>query len=195
MIVTKFGFVCEPRRELNIPREKPKLIEFSENIYSTVDIAVIAFSLALNEFIFESRKTTLLYTTENKPEILRRAIYLFPQIISNVCPIKSLEEYKVMYTESFEEYLENKESRLVLLSNFRNVNGMEFENVLILLNRSEYYLKHYLPQMISRCNCNLNFIVLPQENSLLKHREVGRKLGKPFYPGVSQLKTSILLDI
>ena len=180
MIVTKFGFVCEPRPGLDIPRKKPKLIEFSEKIHSTSDIAVITLSLALNEFILENRKTTLLYTTESKPEILRRAIHLFPQIISNVCPIKSLEEYKVTYTESFEEYLENKETRLVFLSNFRNVNGMEFENVLILLNHSEYYLKHYLPQMISRCNCNLNFILLPQEKQPIKKSKSWAKIRETF---------------
>ena len=85
-----------------------------------------------------------------------------------------------MYTESFKEYLESKETRLVLLSNFRNVNGMEFENVLILLNRSEYYLKHYLPQMISRCNCNLNFILLPQEKQPIKKSSSWAKIRETF---------------
>ena len=180
MIVNKFCFVCEPHPGVDIARKEPKLIEFSEKLHSTSDIAVVALALALNEFIFENSKTTLLYTTESKPEILRRAIHLFPKIISNVCPIKSLEEYKVTYTESFEEYLESRETRLVFLSNFRNVNGMEFENVLILLNRSEYYLKHYLPQMISRCNCNLNFILLPQEKQPIQKSSSWAKIRETF---------------
>ena len=92
--------------------------------------------LALNEFILENRKTTLLYTSENKSDILRWTIHFFPRIISNVCPIKRVEEYKVIRTQSLEDYLENKETRSVFLTSFRNKNGMEFGNVLILLNHS-----------------------------------------------------------
>ena len=175
-IVSNFGFVCEPRKGLDITKKTPKLIEFSEQINSTSNIAVIALTLALNEFVFENKKTTLLYTSDKEPKILRMAIHLFPHIISKVYKIESLEEYEVRYTESLEEYLKNKETRMVFVSNFRSVNGMEFDNVLILLNRLEYYLKHFLPQMISRCNCNLNFILLPKGKEFVKRRSSWAKL-------------------
>ena len=167
-IVSNFGFVCEPQKGLNITKKTPELIQFSEQINSTSNIAVIALTLALNKFISENKKTTLLYTSDKEPKILRMAVHLFPHIVSKVCKTETIKEYEVIYTESFEEYLENKEARMVFVTNFRSVNGMEFDNVLILLNRSEYYLKHFLPQMISRCNCNLNFILLPKENESVK---------------------------
>ena len=167
-IVSNFGFVCEPQKGLDITKKTPELIQFSEQINSTSNIAVIALTLALNKFISENKKTTLLYTSDKEPKILRMAIHLFPHIVSKVCKTETIKEYEVIYTESFEEYLENKETRTVFVTNFRSVNGMEFDNVLILLNRSEYYLKHFLPQMISRCNCNLNFILLPKENESVK---------------------------
>ena len=167
-IVSNFGFVCEPQKGLDITKKTPELIQFSEQINSTSNIAVIALTLALNKFISENKKTTLLYTSDKEPKILRMAIHLFPHIVSKVCKTETIKEYEVIYTESFEEYLENKEARMVFVTNFRSVNGMEFDNVLILLNRSEYYLKHFLPQMISRCNCNLNFILLPKENESVK---------------------------
>ena len=167
-IVSNFGFVCEPQKGLDITEKTPKLIEFSEQIDSTSNIAVIALTLAINEFISENKKTTLLYTSDKEPKILRMAIDLFPLIISKVCKSESIEEYEVTYTDSLEEYFKNKETRMVFVSNFRSVNGMEFDNVLILLNCSEYYLKHFLPQMISRCNCNLNFILLPKEKESVK---------------------------
>ena len=167
-IVSNFGFVCEPQKGLDITKKTPELIQFSEQINSTSNIAVIALTLALNKFISENKKTTLLYTSDKEPKILRMAIHLFPHIVSKVCKTETIKEYEVIYTESFEEYLENKETRMVFVTNFRSVNGMEFDNVLILLNRSEYYLKHFLPQMISRCNCNLNFILLPKENESVK---------------------------
>ena len=167
-IVSNFGFVCEPQKGLDITKKTPELIQFSEQINSTSNIAVIALTLALNKFISENKKTTLLYTSDKEPKILRMAIHLFPHIVSKVCKTETIKEYEVIYTESFEEYLENKETRMVFVTNFRSVNGMEFDNVLILLNRSEYYLEHFLPQMISRCNCNLNFILLPKENESVK---------------------------
>ena len=167
-IVSNFGFVCEPQKGLDITKKTPELIQFSEQINSTSNIAVIALTLALNKFISENKKTTLLYTSDKEPKILRMAIHLFLHIVSKVCKTETIKEYEVIYTESFEEYLENKEARMFFVTNFRSVNGMEFDNVLILLNRSEYYLKHFLPQMISRCNCNLNFILLPKENESVK---------------------------
>ena len=167
-IVSNFSFVCEPQKGLDITEKTPKLIKFSEQINSTSNIAAIALTLALNEFISENKKTTLLYTSDKEPKILRMAIHLFPLIVSKVCKIESIEKYEVIYTDRLEEYFKNKETRMVFVSNFRSVNGMEFDNVLILLNCSEYYLKHFLPQMISRCNCNLNFILLPKEKESVK---------------------------
>ena len=83
---------------------------------------MIAVALPLNEFILENRKTTLLFTSENKPEISRSTNHLFARVISNNCKTKRLDEYKFTYTEYFPDYLENKETRLVFLTNFRNVN-------------------------------------------------------------------------
>ena len=91
--------------------------------------------------------------TDEKPEILKRAMQLFPKLLPNVS-----------YTDSIEEYLKkDRKSKMIFLSDFRSVNGMEFDHVVILLNSSEYYLKYYLPQAISRCTHDLNFVLLPRE--------------------------------
>ena len=68
--------------------------------------------------------------TDEKPEILKRAMQLFPKLLPNVS-----------YTDSIEEYLKkDRKSKMIFLSDFRSVNGMEFDHVVILLNSSEYYL-------------------------------------------------------
>ena len=51
---------------------------------------------------------------------------------------------------------------------------MEFDHVVILLNSSEYYLKYYLPQAISRCTHDLNFVLLPREE---RNKESIRNIG------------------
>ena len=43
------------------------------------------------------------------------------------------------------------------------MNGLEFDHVIIFANYSEYYLKFYLPQVISRCTYDLKFVLLPKE--------------------------------
>ena len=45
---------------------------------------------------------------------------------------------------------------------------MEFDHVVILVNQSEYYLKYYLPQTISRCTHDLTFVLLPNEKENIK---------------------------
>ena len=69
-----------------------------------------------------------------------------------------------MTEEKLEEYLKkSRKSKMIFLCDFRSVNGMEFDHVVILLNSSEYYLKYYLPQPLSRCTHDLNFVLLPRE--------------------------------
>ena len=45
---------------------------------------------------------------------------------------------------------------------------MEFDHVVIVVNHSEYYLKYYLPQAISRCVFDLTLIMLPKEKNVKK---------------------------
>ena len=52
---------------------------------------------------------------------------------------------------------------MVFSSNFRTVNGMEFDHVVVLASYSEYYAAQYLPQVISRCTYNLHFVLLPKD--------------------------------
>ena len=47
---------------------------------------------------------------------------------------------------------------------------MEFDHVVIVVSLSEYYLKYYLPQAISRCTYDLTLVLLPKD-------ETNRKIG------------------
>ena len=152
VIVSNFDFVCEPTQGVDIKGGKPKVIRFSEKICSTSDMAVIALASALSEFIRRTKTTTLLYLTNEKPEVLKRALQLFPALLADYS-----------YTDNTEEYIQkSKQSKMIFSSNFRRVNGMEFDHVVILVKQSEYYLKYYLPQVMSRCTYDLNLVLLPK---------------------------------
>ena len=152
-IVSKFDFTCEPLAGVDIKGGRPKVVRFSENICSTSDKAVIFLALVLSKFMSSNKTTTLLYMTDEKPEILKRAMQLFPTLLRNFS-----------YTDSIKEYLnKSRKSKMIFLSDFNSVNGMEFDHVIILLSSSEYYVKYYLPQAISRCTHDLVLVLLPKE--------------------------------
>ena len=155
-IVSKFGFLSEPKQGVDIKGSKPNLVEFSEDIDLTSDVAVISLALVLKKFIGKNKATTLLHMADEQPRILTRIIQF----------LLTLEKFS--YTQDLEEYLQKNKSKMIFSSNFWSVNGMEFDHVIIVVSQSEYYLKYYLPQVVSRCTFDLNFVLLPEEKENIK---------------------------
>ena len=153
MIVSKFGFFREPKAEVDIEELETNIVELFKDISLTSDIAVVSLALVLKEFIGKNKATTLLHMAEEQPRILRKTVQLL---------LRLLDE-KFSYTTDIQEYLQKNKSKIIFSSSFRLVNGMEFDRVVIVLNHSEYYLKYYLPQAISRCAFDLTLIMLPKD--------------------------------
>ena len=152
-IVSKFDFSCEPRQGVDIEGIKPNLFELSEDIDLTSEMVVVFLALVLKKSIDINETITVLHMADEQPKILRRTIQLF----------RKLDE-RFSYTEDIEKYLQKKKSsRMIFSSNFRSVNGMEFDHVMIVVSQSEYYLKYFLPQVISRCTYDLTFVLLPKD--------------------------------
>ena len=157
-IVSKFGFLCEPKQRVNIKGLKPHLVEFSEDIDLTSDVAVISLALVLKKFIGKNKPTTLLHMAGEQPRILTRTIQFLLRL-----------DEKFSYTQDIEEYLQkNKKSKMIFSSNIWSMNGMEFDHVIIVVSQSEYYLKYYLPQAVSRCTYDLTFVSLPEKKENMK---------------------------
>ena len=159
-IVSKFEFLCEPRLGLDIEGSKPNLVEFAEDIKLTSDMAVMALALTLKNFIDKNESTAVLHMADKQPTILRKTMKLLPQLLDET----------FSYTQDITVYLnKSKESNMILYSDFCGVNGMEFDHVVIVVSQSEYYLKYYLPQAISRCTYDLTFVLLPKDKTNNKH--------------------------
>ena len=140
-IVNKFDFLCEPKQGIDIAGLRPNLFEFSEDINLASDTAVISFILILKKLIGKNKQTAVLHLADDPPMILRRAIQL----------LLSLPDQTFSYTQDTKAFLQkHNQSKMIFCSNFHRVNGMEFDHVVIVLRQSEYYLKYYLPQAISR---------------------------------------------
>ena len=152
-IVSKFGFLCEPKQGVDIEGIMPNLVEFSNGINLTADIAVMSLALVLKGIIDKNKATTVLHLPDEQPRILRSTIQLLTKL-----------DKTFSCTQDVEEYLQkSKQSKMIFSSSIRHVNGMEFDHVVIVVSQSEYYLKYYLPQAISRCTFDLTFVLLPKE--------------------------------
>ena len=157
-IISKFGFLCEPRQGVDIEGLKPNLVEFAKGIFVTSNTAAISLAVLLKHYIGNKKTTTFLHMAAEPPKVFRRSVQLLR---------KNDESFS--YTEDMEEYFqENKKSKMIFASNFWSVNGMEFDHVIIIVSQSEYFLQHYLPQAISRCTCDLTLILLPKEKENTK---------------------------
>ena len=115
---------------------------------------MIALTLVLKNFIGENKTTTVLHMADKQPGILKRTIQLLPRLLD--------ETY--LFTNDIGVFLQKKkQSKIIFSSNVSSVNGMEFDHVIIVVSQSEYYLKYYLPQAISRCTYDLTFVLLPED--------------------------------
>ena len=168
-IASKFHFISEPKQGVDINGGIPKLFEFSYDIQSFNDIAARFLAVLLIKFINENEATVLLHLSRKIPEILKKAVQI---------SLKHSQR-SFLYTEEIEEYFEAEDSqtKVVFLSSFSSVNGLEFDHVIIFANYSEYYQKQYLPHVISRCTYNLKIVLLPREGIVNKSgfRKILRK--------------------
>ena len=62
-------------------------------------------------------------------------------------------------TDNVEKYLTNTNDYMVLVSSYATVTGLEFAEVLLILEKDEYYLKHYISEAITRCTSHLSILV------------------------------------
>ena len=155
-IVSKFGFLCDPKEGIDIKGLEPNIVEFSEEISLTSNIAVISLALVLKKLIGKNEATSLLHMAKEQPRILRRATQLLLRCLD--------VDERFSYTQDIKEYLQKtKQSKMVFSSTFCSVNGMEFDHVIIVVSHSEYYLKYYLAQAISRCAFDLTLVMLPED--------------------------------
>ena len=66
--------------------------------------------------------------------------------------------------DSVEEFSSKVNERVVLVKNYNYVRGIEFSDVMVLLDANEYRLKQFIPEAMARCQSNLSIVIKPPEN-------------------------------
>ena len=122
---------------------------------------IVSYSAVLNSLNICKRRFVIIHFEQHPPSILIDALKV--SFIS--------EKLQLSYPVTVQDFL-SKKNKFPLVTNFRHVRGMEFENVIVMVDPEEYFLKHYLPEAIARCTNNLSLIMLQDKNMRKKEETV-----------------------
>ena len=79
---------------------------------------------------------------------------------------KILPSLKV--TTDLDSFSENHNENLILVKNYNFVKGLEFSNILLVVDANEYYLKQFIPEAMTRCQSNLSVLIKSREEQKYK---------------------------
>ena len=108
------------------------------------------FASLFQLFEIKAKKTVIIHFEHDNPRWL---ISLF-----------KLSFLSLSIVDDVDDFLSNNNKGVVLVKNYNCVRGIEFSNVILILDANEYHLKQFIPEAMARCQCNLSIIIKPAEN-------------------------------
>ena len=144
-IVTKYRYTCDSEIGHSINGPLPKLVKLLKSSDPCEQIVLIAF-LLLEIVKLESKRIAIIHFDRTDPlwfQLLFKVINIFPD---------------VTVTNKVGEFLKDS-GNMVLVSNYSYVTGLEFSEVLLVLDADEYHLKQFIPEAMARCINNLTILV------------------------------------
>ena len=153
--VTNYRYNLKSEIGHGISGDLPTLFRLTESADHLQHIELIAFFLG--SIIEINRKPVAIIHLESKsPHWLKQLLCLkhFQGLTINF----DAGEYINQHLDQDKQKKENQE---VLLTDFRSVRGLEFSDVLLLLNENEYHCKQFIPEAIARCMSKLSILLVP----------------------------------
>ena len=160
---TSYTYVSQSEIGHNIKSSYPKLIlpQQSGNAFENI----VSCSAVLDSLDIWRRRFVIIHFEQYPPSVLVDALKLSFGYVN----------FPHSCTLNVQNFLSKKNNCLV--TNFRYVRGMEFENVIVIVDPEEYFLKHYLPEAIARCTNNLSLIMQQDKNMRKKEETVKDAVG------------------
>ena len=153
-VVTKYRYTCDSEIGHSINGSLPKLIKLPKSSDLCEQIVLIAF-LLLEIIKIKSRRIAIIHFDKTDPlwfQLLFKVTNFFPG---------------VTVTNNVREFLRNS-GNAILVNNYNCVKGLEFSDVLLILDEDEYHLKQFIPEAMARCMSNLAILVRPKPESNYK---------------------------
>ena len=159
---TRYTYICQSEVGHAIESLNPKLILpcHSGNTYENI----VSYSAILHFLGICRQRFVIIHFEQSPPSFLIKALNI---------AFKSAD--LALSVSMNVQHFMSQENSYTLVTNFRHVRGMEFENVILLVDPEEYFLKHYLPEAIARCTSNLSLIML-QDKNISKKEETAKEI-------------------
>ena len=173
-LLTKYRDTCDSEIGHDIHGPKPLLIKLRKSSDLCEDIVLIAF-LLLEIIGIKSKRIAIIHFDKHE--------LLWFQLLFEVTNHFS----RVTVTSDVEKFIKDLDN-VVLVTSYNCVRGLEFFEVLLILDADEYHLKQFIPEVMARCMNKLQILVLTtlKENSksdtvrdLVDYWHVFQKIEKP----------------
>ena len=143
--VTEYSYKCNSQIGHNISGPLPQLVKLAESADQFEQVALVA--TVLNEIVnCVYTKTAVIHCEPNDLPLWLRSLFQ----VANVA-----------MTTDVEKFLKDESENLVLVKNFNFVRGLEFTDVLLILDSNEHHLRHFIPEAIARCMSKLSILIRP----------------------------------
>ena len=153
-VVTEYRYTCDSEIGHNIHGPLPKLVKLPKASAPREQIVLIAF-LLLEIINIKSKRICIIHFEKTEP-IWFRILFKVTNFFAGVT-----------VTNNVGEFLRNS-GNMVLVSNYNCVTGLEFSEVLLILDEDEYHLKQFIPEAMARCMDDLTILVRPKQKGNFK---------------------------
>ena len=170
-IVSTFKHMKSIQCGHNITCEIPILFEINYSESSAEFIILLIF--ILQRIVTKSCQYRRVYDIERLEDLLNIPKNIKKYVILHLDPRNCIPEVldtafnfmkiKHLVTSDYEEFKEGKDW-IFLVCSYRAFRGRDYSRVILVLHPSMYYLKHFIPECLSRCNTYLRIIILNSVN-------------------------------
>lgn len=147
--VTTYRYYTGANIGHNISGPPPQLIKLPVSANQNELIGL--FAILIKIIIGKTRRIAVIHFEHEDPMWLTRLFKL--PIISHFVSI----------TDDIRTFLSCTSEKLIFIKNYNFVRGMEFSDVVILLDANEYHLKQFIPEAMARCQSNLFLVIKPSK--------------------------------
>ena len=148
--VTTFQYYSQSTIGHNIRGPVPELIKIPPSASKSEMAGLIAIFYKIMKS--KTKRTVFIHFEANTPLWLE-TLFGCPTIFPNI-----------RIADNIRYFLSNSGEQQVLIKNYNEVRGMEFSDVVLLLDVNEYHLKQFIPEAMARCQNRLSIIIQQSEN-------------------------------
>ena len=153
-IITTYHYPCESKIGHGIHGPLPQVIYLSPSI-SQIEQVVLMGMFFKNSFEKLQLKRIVIAHFEPSDSFWLKWLLLKLSLYTSL---------KV--TNDVKEFLEERCNNIVLVKNYTFLKGLEFPNVVLMLDANEYYLKQFIPEAMTRCQSYLCILIKRPEKNL-----------------------------